>query len=271
MADGRLAGEVALVTGAGRGFGRNIALKFAQEGAAVALVARSEDQLAEVAGAIEAMGGSAAICPADLSRPEHVSAACASASAALGPVSILVSNAGVPGPFGPVWESDPEAWWAAQEIHQRAPFLLMQALMPGMIERRRGKVICISALASQSVLPYLSAYSVGKAALNKLVAMAAAEGAEHDVHAFAVEPGFVPTQLGDDTAADPLAKQYFPHLLEGLEQRKRDPAGYADLARTAERCLALAAGDYDILSGRYMELDDPIDEWKKKALQEAPR
>lgn len=262
---GRLSGQSAVITGAGRGFGRAIAERLAGEGAAVALVSRSQEQLDEVADGIRANGGTAVAIAADLFQPADIAAACAKAKAELGQISLLVSNAGVPGPFGPVWDSDPEEWWKSQSLHIRAPYLLMQNLMPDMIARKQGRVICISALASVNELPFLSAYSVGKAALNKLVAMAAAESAEHNVQVFAVEPGFVPTQLGEDTAADPLAQKYFPHLLEGLENRKNDPEGYSDLDRTAERCLVLAAGDYDALSGRYMELPDPIDDWKAEA------
>jgi NAD(P)-dependent dehydrogenase (short-subunit alcohol dehydrogenase family) len=152
----------------------------------------------------------------------------------------------------------------------------MRNLMPDMIARRGGRVIVISAIASRITLPFLSAYSVGKAALNKLVEMTAAEAAPHNVQIFAVEPGFVITQLAEDTYNDPDARRYMPHMLQYLDEGRRRPQQDADLARTAERCVRLAAGDYDVLSGRFMELQDPIDEWKQLAevhpasAQEAP-
>jgi len=171
----------------------------------------------------------------------------------------------VPWPFGPVWEVDVERWWQAEAIHIRAPQLFMRQLMPDMIAAGRGRVICISAIATRLTLPFLSAYSVGKAALNKLVEMAAEEARPHNVQVFAVEPGFVITQLAEDTYQDPDARKWMPHMLSYLDEGcGRDDAD-ADLHRTAERCAALAAGDYDILSGRYMELPDPIDEWKRAA------
>lgn len=260
----RLTGESAVVTGAGRGFGRAIAMKLAAEGAAVTLVSRSAAELEAVAEEIRAAGGTAQAAAADVSDPAAVAAACARARA-FGTPSLLVSNAGVPWPFGPVWEVDVERWWQAEAIHIRAPQLFMRELMPDMIAARRGRVICISAIATRLTLPFLSAYSVGKAALNKLVEMAAEEAQPHNVQVFAVEPGFVITQLAEDTYNDPDARKWMPHMLSYLDEGRGREDGDADLDRTAERCAVLATGAYDVLSGRYMELPDPIDEWKRAA------
>jgi len=261
----RLTGESAVVTGAGRGFGRAIAMKLAAEGAAVTLVSRSDVELETVASEIRAAGGRAQAAPADVSDPAAVVAACAQARSAFGAPSILVSNAGVPWPFGPVWEVDVERWWKAESIHIRAPQLFMRELMPDMIAARLGRVICISAIATRLTLPFLSAYSVGKAALNKLVEMAAEEARSHNVQVFAVEPGFVITQLAEDTYNDPDARKWLPHMLTYLDHGRGRENADADLHRTADRCAALATGEYDVLSGRYMELSDPIDEWKRDA------
>ncbi len=263
----RLAGESALVTGAGRGFGRSIALRLAGDGAAVTLVSRSAAELEAVAREIRAAGGRAIVAAADVSDPAEVAAACDAARAAHGAPSILVSNAGVPWPFGPVWDVDVDKWWRAEAIHIRAPQLLMRNLMPDMIAARRGRVICVSAIATRMTIPFLSAYSVGKAALNKLVEMAAEEARPHNVQVFAVEPGFVITRLAEDTYHDPDARKWMPHMLSYLDEGRDREDGEADLARTADRCALLAAGDYDILSGRYMELPDPIDDWKRVAEQ----
>jgi NAD(P)-dependent dehydrogenase (short-subunit alcohol dehydrogenase family) len=262
----RLAGQVAVVTGAGRGFGRAIARALAAEGAAVALVSRSRGELARVADEIAQADGRAQPIECDVSDPAQVTRACAAARDAFGPPSLLVSNAGLPGPFGPVWEVDVEKWWRAQAVHILAPELLMRHLMPDMIARRQGRVIVISGMACRLTLPFLSAYSVGKAALNKLVEMAAAEAAQHNVQVFALEPGFVVTRLGEDTYNDPDARRYMPHMLKYLDEGRARPDPEGDLGRTAARCVRLAAGDYDALSGRYMELPDPIDEWNREAL-----
>jgi NAD(P)-dependent dehydrogenase (short-subunit alcohol dehydrogenase family) len=115
-----LSGQVAFVTGAGRGFGRAIAERLAAEGAAVALVARSADQLGEVADAIRRKAEARRYpVTCDVADPASIAAALDASEQALGPVDLLVSNAGVPGPFGPLWEVNPQDWWRAQEIHIR--------------------------------------------------------------------------------------------------------------------------------------------------------
>lgn len=256
---GILAGQVALVTGAGRGFGRAIAERLASEGARVALMARSLAQLEDVAAAIRQAGGEAVAVRCDLSSPSDIAQAVAEAESTLGSADILISNAGVPGPFGPVWEVDPEEWWQAQEIHIRAPMLLMHRLLPGMIARGRGRIICISAIASRMVAPNLSAYCTGKIALNRLVAQAAAELRDTGVSVFAIDPGFVFTQLARQTMESAEAQRHLGGMVERLRKAQDDPAAQDDLARCAQRSLDLASGRYDALSGHYYELSDDLD------------
>ena len=251
--------RVAIVTGAGRGFGRAIAERLAGEGAKVALLARTEGQLGEVAEVIAAAGGTALGIACDVTDPASVERAVSRAESELGPVGILVSNAGVPGPFGPLWEVDPEEWWRAQAVHIRAPMLLLHRLLPGMIERGRGHAVCVSAKAARIVAPNLSAYCTGKIAQNRLVAEAAAELEGTGVAVFAIDPGFVPTQLARETMDDPAAQKHLGGMVERLREREADPAAQADLARCAERVLALVSGKYDALTGNYYELDDDLD------------
>jgi NAD(P)-dependent dehydrogenase (short-subunit alcohol dehydrogenase family) len=254
-----LEGQVALVTGAGRGFGRAIAERFAQEGAAVALLARSLAEIDQVAQAIRAAGGNAIGVRCDVTDAASIEHAVAKAEELLGPVDLLVNNAGVPGPFGPIWQVDPDDWWRAQAIHIRAPMLFMHHVLPGMVERNRGHVICVSAIASRLVAPNLSAYCTGKIAQNRLVAEAAAELADTNVAVFAIDPGFAATQLARDTAADPEARKYFQPLIERIETHPHAYGTDPDLARCAQRCLDLASGKYDALSGGYFELPDDLD------------
>ncbi|MGH8258233.1 MAG: SDR family NAD(P)-dependent oxidoreductase [Steroidobacteraceae bacterium] len=255
----QLAGRIAVVTGGGRGFGRAIAERFAREGAAVTVTSRTQSELDRVAAGIRAAGGRALAVAGDVTDPRDVDRVIAETERQLGPVSLLVSNAGVPGPFGPVWTVDPEVWWRAQQVHVRAPFLYLHRLLPGMIERRAGRAIIVSALASRVVAPYLSAYCVGKIAQTRITAEVAAETRELGVSVFAIDPGFVFTGIAEETMNSPDAQKWLPGMVDRIRERRDAPDRDADLARCTQRCLDLASGRYDALSGRYMELGDDID------------
>jgi len=251
--------QVAIVTGAGRGFGRAIAVRFAAEGAAVTVTSRSRGQLDAVAAEIEAQGGRALAVEGDVTAPDDVARVVAATEQRFGAVSLLVSNAGVPGPFGPLWSVDPDAWWAAQQVHIRAPFLYLQRVMPRMLERRAGRIIIVSAIASRLVAAYLSAYCVGKIAQTRLTAEVAAETKDAGVSIFAIDPGFVFTGIAEETMNSPDAQRWLPGMVSRLREKKDSPGRDTDLARCAQRCLDLASGRYDALSGRYMELGDDLD------------
>jgi NAD(P)-dependent dehydrogenase (short-subunit alcohol dehydrogenase family) len=254
-----LEGQVALVTGAGRGFGRAIAERLAGEGAAVALLSRSLSELDEVEQAIRAAGGIAIGVRCDVTDPASIAHAVAKVDEVLGPVDLLVNNAGVPGPFGPIWQVDPDEWWRAQAIHIRAPMLFMQAVLPAMVARDAGRVVCVSAKAARIVAPYMSAYCTGKIAQNRIVAEAAAELADSKVAVFAIDPGFVFTELARETLEDAAAQRFLGGMMGRLREKQADPSAHDDLERCAQRVLDLASGRYDALSGGYFELSDDLD------------
>jgi NAD(P)-dependent dehydrogenase (short-subunit alcohol dehydrogenase family) len=266
---GVLEGAVAVVTGGGRGFGKAIAERFAREGAAVTVTARSAEQIEAVAREMRAGGARALAVAGDVTRAADVERVIAETERALGPVSLLVSNAGVPGPFGPIWSVDADAWWAAQQVHIRAPFLYLQRVLPGMTARRAGRVILVSAIASRLVAAYLSAYCVGKIAQTRITAQAAAETRDLGVSVFAIDPGFVFTGIAEETMNSPDAQRWLPGMVTRIRQRKDSPTRDADLARCTQRCVDLASGRYDALSGRYLELDDDIDALAAEALRAA--
>lgn len=269
--DGPLTGQVALVTGAGRGFGRAIAERLAEAGAAVALVARTAEQLQEVAAAITARGGRALALVADVTERADVERAVRATVEQLGPVDLLVNNAGLGGPYGPIGAVDPDAWWRAQAAHVRGPLLFMSEVIPAMAARGGGRIVNVASLGAFQVTPHLSAYGVGKAAQVRLTEHVAAEGRDHGIVAFAIEPGTVFTDMAESTIVDPDAQRWVPGavaFLQDLKAAEEDPG--PGLARCAAFVAALASGRYDPLSGRYLDAEDDLDELLAEALAGAP-
>ncbi|MFZ1991028.1 MAG: SDR family oxidoreductase [Alphaproteobacteria bacterium] len=257
---GVLDGHVALVTGAGRGFGRAIAERLAREGAAVAVTARSKSEIDDAARMIEAAGARGFAVAGDITKRGDIENIVHATEKALGPLSLIVSNAGVPWPFGPLWVNDPEKWWAAQEVHVKGPMMLAHAVLPGMVARRKGRMIFVSAIASHMTVSGLSAYIIGKTAQRRLAELVAFEARDYDVSAFSIDPGFVFTQLAEDTMNSPEAQKYLPNMVERLREMKaRGRGSDEDYARCAQRCVDLASGRYDALSGSYSELPDDLE------------
>ncbi len=223
------------------------------------MTARSQGQIDEVAAGIRARGGEALAVAGDVTSWADVQRVVKAAEAGLGPVTLLVNNAGVPGPFGPLFEIDPERWWAAQGVHIKAPMMFIRAVMPGMVQRKGGRIILVSALAARMAAAYMSAYCTGKIAQSRLVEEAALEGKDHGVCAFAIDPGFVFTGIAEETMNDPAARKWLPMMAERLKEQSLKPNASRDLERCAQRCVDLASGRYDGLTGRYMELPDDLD------------
>jgi len=257
---GILTGQVAIVTGGGRGFGRAIAQRFAAEGAAVTVTARTTSQLEETVHLIEQQDGKALAVTGDVANRKDVERVVAETEQKFGKVTVLVNNAGVPDPFGPIGNVDPDRWWAAQEVHIRAPFLYISAVLPSMLEQGVGRIINISAIGGKVVAPYLSAYCVGKAAQIRLTELLAAETRDQGVSVFAIDPGFVITALAEQTMNSPDAQRWLPDMVKRLQAHKQNADAGADLARCQQRCVDLASGRYDALSGKYMVLDDDLDD-----------
>ena len=255
---------VALVTGGGRGIGRAVATALAAEGAAVAVVARTATELQQTAEAILAAGGDAIPVVADVARPADVARA-VEATRALGPIELLVNNAGVGGSIGPMWESDPESWWRAVEINLRGTFNCTNAVLPEMVQRERGRIINVASDAGVYRWPLVSHYAVAKAAVIKLTENLATEARRHGITAFAIHPGLVRvglTQAALDAEVDDGAPEARVHawvrkqLEDGLE---------VPLDRSVELVVRLASGEADELSGRYISVHDDLDDLLARA------
>jgi 3-oxoacyl-[acyl-carrier protein] reductase len=254
-----LEGHVALVTGGGRGFGRAIAQAFAAEGAAVTVTARSTRQLDETVAQIKALGGKGFAVPGDVTNRKDVERVVLTAQKHFGATTLLVNNAGLAGPFGPIGTVDPDEWWASQAVHVRGPFLFMSGVLPEMIRAKKGRIINVASLGGTRVEPYLSAYCIGKATEIRLTEQVAAEVKPHGISAFAIEPGTVYTEMAESTLRDPHAQRWVPGMLAFLQNVKDNEDPAQGLARCASMCVRLASGRYDALTGKYLTPDDNFD------------
>ncbi len=188
-----LEGRTALVTGGGRGIGRAVAAELARNGAAVAVLARSGDEVRAVAAEI---GGHPVT--ADVSRPDEVQHAVRKVSRELGPVGILVNNAGVVSPLGRTAQVDADEWERAVAVNLFGAVRCARAVLPGMLEGGWGRIVNMSSgAATLPGMPSASAYSASKAALDMMTAQLARELAGTGVTVNGVRPGTADTAMQD--------------------------------------------------------------------------
>jgi NAD(P)-dependent dehydrogenase (short-subunit alcohol dehydrogenase family) len=204
----KLAERVALITGGGRGIGRAIAFAFAREGARVALLARSEEQVAETARAISDECGAdvATWAACDVSRTEQIKPAFDRVSAIFGRgPDILVNNAGI-AESSPFVKTEDEFWQRHLAINLSGTFYCMRAALPAMIERGWGRIINISSIAGKTGAPYIAAYSASKHGVLGLTRSVALEVATKGVTVNAICPGYVDTDMTDRAVKNITAK-----------------------------------------------------------------
>lgn len=189
-----LQGKIAIVTGAGRGIGRAIALELAQEGASVAITARTESQLIEVKQAIEKTEGKVLALVTDVSSPEQVQRLVETTVSTFGPVDILVNNAGIRGPVSFLQNVPDEDFLDVFKINVYGTFLCTKAVLPGMIERRWGRVINFSGGGAWTGIRGGGPYGSSKSAVEGLTRTIAQETQRFGVTCNAIQPGRVDTQ-----------------------------------------------------------------------------
>jgi len=256
---GSLSGQVAIVTGSGRGIGRAIALLFAREGAAVAVTARTQNEIDETAGLIAAEGGSAVTIAADVTSPAELKRLVEESTSRFGPVDVLVNNAAHTSNAARLWEADPDEWWRCVEVNLRGPFLCIRAVLPSMLDRGHGRIINISSRSAGIASPGRSEYASSKAALVRLTDTLAAELADTGLTVFAVHPGRVPTAASIRFMGTEAGQQWAEIAGPTLKAMETTPEHCAEL------CAFLASGMADGLSGRFLSVFDNVRELAARA------
>lgn len=255
----RLQDQVAVVTGGGRGIGGATALALAAEGAAVGVLARTQTEIDEVAGSIQEDGRKALAVTADVTVESQVDHALSAIANELGPIDLLVNNAGGGSAIGPVWEVDAEEWWSTVEVNLRSVFLCSRAVLPGMIERGRGRIVNVSSGLALRPMPNGTPYTVAKAAALRFTDSLALEVAPHGINVFAASPGLVRTAMTDYLIESEAGKRWLPQMQHVRESM------WVPVEKGAALIVAIAAGDADALSGRYIHVSDDLADLVKRA------
>ncbi len=240
-----LEGQVALVTGGGRGIGRLIARELADAGMRVAVAARSAGQVEETAREI---GGLAVT--ADVSRQEDVEAMTAAVERELGPIDLLVNNAGI-GPSSSLpWEEDPADWWHVFEINVLGAYLCARAVLRGMVERGHGRIVNTGSGASYLPRAGVPSYGASKAALGRFGELLAGQVAEFGISVFVISPGLVRTDMTEPFGPDMpwTPPELAPRLVRVLASGRAD--------RLAGRYIHAEHDDIEALIERADEVEE---------------
>ncbi len=232
--------QVAVVTGAGRGIGRAIAEALASEGMSVGLIARSRDQLEEVKAVCDGLGGLAHAVAVDVADHVAVHGAVTAIEQHLGPVELLVSNAGVEGPEEPLWEAGYGAWWHTVEVNLGGALAAAAAVLPGMVARGHGRIVHMNSLIGIRDGAEYGAYAVAKGALLRLGGVLAASLADSGVVVLDISPGLVRTPLTESMA-----------IYDGVADDQWTP-----IEKSVALTVAIAQGRLDLLSGRFVHAKD---------------
>jgi NAD(P)-dependent dehydrogenase (short-subunit alcohol dehydrogenase family) len=252
-----LKGQVAIVTGGGRGIGRAIALRFANEGAAIIVAARSESEVRQVAAEIHAKNGKAVAVVADVSQEAGCEKIVRAAREAFGGIHILVNNAGIYGPVLPVEKITAREWDEAIAVNLRGPFLMSKLVLPEMYERGSGSILNIASVAAKVAFQMNSPYAASKAGLIGLTHTLAAEAARKGVRVNAISPGPVPeTKMSQDLGrklathfqADP--EKLYKQMLEGILQGRPQTA-----EEIASAALFIVSDQSNAITGQTLNVD----------------
>ena len=240
---------VAFITGASRGVGQEFARALAAAGYDVGLLARSD--LSDTGRLVEREKRTAVTHHGDVTDARAVAEAVQRTEDELGPIELVVNNAGTDRAHGPLWELDPDEWWADVDVHLRGTFLVCRAAIPRLLARGSGWIVNVSSNAALRPSPHNSAYGAAKAAILNLTESLAASLEGTGIAVFAISPGYVNTSMTERLLELQGEWGWFPHLAG------REPL---DPSLASRLLVDLASGRADRLSGRFFHALDDLDE-----------
>lgn len=245
----------AIITGAGRGIGRAIALAYAKEGARLALAARTAAELEDTAREIRSLGASALVIPTDVADQDQVDRLVAQVIDEYSSIDVLVNNAGIGGPVGALQDNDPGYWAQTLQVNLVGTYLCCRAALPVMLRQGGGKIINVSGSGGATAASHISAYCASKAAVVRLTECLALELAGTDVKVNALGPGGIHTRLVEEMQEEAAASGS-DEIYE--QSRNVTSGGGESLEKVAELAVFLAGDDAGTLSGRLVSTRDGL-------------
>ena len=255
----KLKGKVAIITGAGRGIGRAIALAMADEGADLVVISRSLSEVTATATEVKATGRRALALKVNISNQKDITNMVNKTLADFGKIDILVNNAGIQGPIGQMSDNPVEHWVETINTNLIGTFMCIRAVLPGMMKRRQGKIINLSGGGATSPRPCFSAYAASKTAIVRLTETIAEEVKDFNIQVNAISPGAVNTKMLDEVvaagkAAGKKAQEDVKHQLE---------TGGTPPEKAAALAVFLSSDESDGLTGRLISA--VWDDWQTMA------
>lgn len=259
----KLRGQVCVVTGAGRGIGRGIAIEQARSGGHIALLGRGAE-VESVAAEIKSMGAEAVAFRVDILDRDRLTEVFAKIERDLGPIDLLTNNAASFFAIGPIWEVDPDAWWRDIELNVKGTFNCCRAVLPSMLSRRRGRIVNLTGGGTGTSFPYGSGYGTSKAGVLRFTESVSDTLADTGVSMFAMDPGLVRTSMTEFQLSDAAGRKYLGGISDLFERgidvppslagRLSVEIGSGRFDRLAGRMLFAARGDHELTQGEVDEI-----------------
>ncbi len=238
--------QVAIVTGGGRGLGHHMARILSD---------CSANELDETVTIITELGGCAKAYPADVRNTSAILSIIERIEQELGPVTVLVNNAGDPGPIGPIWDVDLDAWLDCLNVNLVGTLICSMAILPKMISRNSGRIINVASGSGLQAYAYDSAYVTSKTALIRFSENLALDTKEHGISVFSIDPGTVKTKMTESVLLSLEVEKWMPWLRNTFDMGDDiSPLCAANLVHL------LASGRADALSGCYISVFDNVDD-----------